>query len=97
MRVVLTKTELETEVAQELLALIVRITTDGKLDLQEIVALRKWLRANKDNGPVSAELEMEARLLRRWSRTNKDNGAVSAIPYLHDYDAYYVRWRDRSR
>ncbi len=54
MRVVLTKTELETEVAKELLALIVSITTDGKLDLEEIVALRKWLRANKDNETVSA-------------------------------------------
>ncbi len=84
MRVALTKTELETDVAQELLALIVRITSDGKLELDEIVALRKWLRTNKDNGPVSAELEMEARLLRRWSRTNKDNRTVRAIPYLHD-------------
>src|SRR5690348_3869664 len=54
MRVFLTTSELETEAGKQLLELIVRVTTDGKLDLPEIKELRKWLRANKDNDSIAA-------------------------------------------
>jgi hypothetical protein len=54
MRVYLTKPELDTDVGQELLRLCLEITEDGKLDLEEIKALRRWLRANKDCSTVAA-------------------------------------------
>jgi hypothetical protein len=54
MRVFLTKPELATEAGRQLLELTVRIATDGKLDLDEIKELRKWLRANKGHETVAA-------------------------------------------
>jgi hypothetical protein len=54
MRVYLTNTELETEVGKQLLELVVRIATDGKLDLPEIKELRGWLLSNKENDSVVA-------------------------------------------
>lgn len=53
MRVFLTQPELETEAGKQLLELVVRIATDGKLDL-EINQLHKWLRANKGIETVAA-------------------------------------------
>jgi hypothetical protein len=49
MRIALTKPELATIEGQELLSLILRIATDGKLELHEIVELRRCLRAKLDN------------------------------------------------
>lgn len=46
-RLYLTSTELQTKVGRELLDLTVRIATDGKLDLEEIKELRKWLKLNE--------------------------------------------------
>lgn len=54
MRVFLTKPELETEAGKQLLELVVRIATDGKIDLVEIKELRKWLRTNHPNESVAA-------------------------------------------
>lgn len=54
MRVFLTKPELEIDAAKELLKLCLQITDDGKLDLEEIKTLRKWLRVNKDDDSVAA-------------------------------------------
>jgi hypothetical protein len=54
MRVFLTTPELESSAGTELLNLCLQVTQDGKLDLQEIITLRKWLRANQANGSVAA-------------------------------------------
>ena len=54
MRVLLTKSELDTEAGKQLLELTVRIATDGKLDLDEIKELRSWLIANKVNNKLAA-------------------------------------------
>ncbi len=45
-RVYLTQPELQTETGQQLLDLVVRIALDGKLDLEEIKELRRWLKQN---------------------------------------------------
>lgn len=54
MRVFLTTPELETEAGKELFELVVRVATDGKLDLPEIKELRQWLRVNKENKSIGA-------------------------------------------
>lgn len=54
MRVYLTQSELETDIGNELLQLCLEITRDGKLDLSEIKALRKWLRNHEGNSTVAA-------------------------------------------
>jgi len=54
MRVFLTKPELETEAGKQLLELSVQIATDGRIDLEEIKELRRWLRANNANDAVAA-------------------------------------------
>ncbi len=54
MRVFITTPELETEAGKQLFEIVVRVTTDGKLDLPEIKELRKWLRVNKDNESIAA-------------------------------------------
>src|SRR5262245_41228621 len=54
MRVFLTNTDLESDAGKHLLELTVRIATDGRLDLQEIRELRKWLRENQANERISA-------------------------------------------
>lgn len=54
MRVFLTIPDLKTDVGKQLLELTVRIATDGKLDLDEIKELRRWLRDNKDETSIAA-------------------------------------------
>ena len=54
MRVYLTDSELRTESGNALLALTVRIATDGRLDRDEIIELRQWLRANESNDSINA-------------------------------------------
>jgi hypothetical protein len=54
MRVFLKTPELGTAAGAELLNLCLQVTQDGKLDLQEIITLRKWLRANQANDSVAA-------------------------------------------
>lgn len=54
MRVNLTISELRTDSGVQLLDMCRQITADGKLDLQEIITLRKWLRAKCDNRDVAA-------------------------------------------
>lgn len=54
MRVYLTQPELETDIGKELLQLCLEITRDGKIDLSEIKALRKWLRSHEGNTTVAA-------------------------------------------
>jgi hypothetical protein len=54
MRVYLTSSELQAAAGTQLLKLCRRIAYDGKLDLQEIITLRKWLRANQTNNSVAA-------------------------------------------
>lgn len=54
MRVYLKTSDLATEAGKQLLDLAVRIAMDGKLDLDEIKALRSWLRANESNTEVNA-------------------------------------------
>lgn len=53
MRVYLTSGELATDEGTELLAICREITEDGRLDLDEIKRLRRWLRANQDAGIVA--------------------------------------------
>jgi hypothetical protein len=53
-RVYLTKSELETTAGGELLDIALRIAIDGKLDLDEIKELRRWLRAHKQTTDVAA-------------------------------------------
>lgn len=45
MRIYLKTPDLESDAGKQLLDLTVRIAMDGKLDLDEIKALRAWLRA----------------------------------------------------
>ncbi len=54
MRVYLTQPELETEAGKELLQLCKEITKDGRIELQEINALRRWLCSHKGNTTVVA-------------------------------------------
>lgn len=54
MRVYLKASDLESEAGKQLLDLAVRIAMDGKLDLDEIKALRAWLRANESNKEIAA-------------------------------------------
>ncbi len=54
MRVYLTAPELETVAGKELLKLCQRISIDGKLDLEEIKELRRWLHANQTNTEIAA-------------------------------------------
>lgn len=54
MRVYLTPTELQTEVGKELLQLCLEVTKDGRIDLQEIIALRKLLRSHEGDTAVAA-------------------------------------------
>lgn len=54
MRVYLTTSDLASDVGRELLGLTVRIALDGKLDLDEIKALRAWLRTNEANTQIAA-------------------------------------------
>ena len=54
MRTFLTKPEIATEAGKQLLDLCVDIVADGKIDLDEIKRLRRWLRSNKDNNSVNA-------------------------------------------
>jgi hypothetical protein len=48
MRIFLTKSELESDTGKQLLALTLRLATDGKIELNEIKELIVWLRENKD-------------------------------------------------
>jgi len=54
MRVSLTSSDLESSTGKQLLDLSVRITIDGKLDLDEIKALRAWLRDNEAHAEIAA-------------------------------------------
>jgi hypothetical protein len=54
MRVYLKASDLESDPGKQLLDLTVRIAMDGKLDLEEITALRAWLRANESNTEIAA-------------------------------------------
>lgn len=54
MRVYITDSELKTDQGSKLLDLCLEITRDGKIDLDEIKALRAFLRANKEKSPVKA-------------------------------------------
>ena len=54
MRVYLKASDLESSTGKQLLDLSVRIAMDGKLDLDEIKALRAWLRANESNTEIAA-------------------------------------------
>lgn len=54
MRVYLTQSELETETGKELLQLCNEITTDGKIELPEINALRRWLCSHKGDTTIVA-------------------------------------------
>lgn len=54
MRVYLTTSELASEAGKQLLHICIRITQDGKLDLQEIKSLRNWLLTNKTNSSIAA-------------------------------------------
>jgi hypothetical protein len=54
MRVYLKTSDLESDAGKQLLDLAVRIAMDGKLDLDEINALRSWLRANASNTQIEA-------------------------------------------
>jgi len=53
-RVYLTKAELNTETGQQLLELSLRITEDGKVDLDEIKELRRWLKVNQHQDKIAA-------------------------------------------
>ncbi|HEY2785312.1 MAG TPA: hypothetical protein VGJ05_10080, partial [Fimbriiglobus sp.] len=50
----MTNSELETDQGKELLELVIRITSDGRLDLPELKELRKWLITNKENVSIAA-------------------------------------------
>lgn len=54
MRVYLSNADLATQSGKELLELGVRIAADGKIDLNEIKELRKWLRANQEQGKANS-------------------------------------------
>jgi hypothetical protein len=54
MRVYLKASDLLSSAGKQLLDLAVRIAMDGKLDLDEIKALRAWLRANESNTDIAA-------------------------------------------
>jgi len=54
MRVYLKTSDLESEAGKQLLDLTVHIAMDGKLDLDEIKALRSWLLANASNTQIAA-------------------------------------------
>ena len=54
MRVFLTKPELATPAGQELLELSVSVASDGRLDLDEIKQLIRWLRTNRANNHIAA-------------------------------------------
>lgn len=54
MRVYLTKDELTTESGTALLELCLAITSDGKVDLQEIKDLHRWLRKHIDDSSIVA-------------------------------------------
>ena len=54
MRVYLKTSDLATEAGKQLLDLAVRVANDGKLDLDEIKALRSWLRANESTTEIAA-------------------------------------------
>ena len=53
-RVFLTGPELKTQVGKELLELCISITEDGKLDRDEIIGLRRWLRTNANSKDIAA-------------------------------------------
>jgi hypothetical protein len=54
MRVYLTQSELETEAGKELLQLCNGITADGRIEVQEINTLRRWLASHKGDTTVVA-------------------------------------------
>ena len=54
MRVYLITSDLESDAGKQLLDLTVRIAMDGELDLDEIMALHAWLRANEANTQIAA-------------------------------------------
>jgi len=54
MRIYLKTPDLESDAGKQLLDLTVSIAMDGKLDLDEIKALRAWLRANESNTQIAA-------------------------------------------
>lgn len=54
MRVYLTKPELATDAGSQLLDLCRRVTEDGRIDLEEIKGLRRWLREHQDEPAVAA-------------------------------------------
>ena len=54
MRVYLSKTDVATDAGAELLQLCLRITDDGKIDLEEIKSLIRWLRVNWKNESIPA-------------------------------------------
>lgn len=54
MRVYLTNSDLSCEAGRQLLELASRIAQDGKLDLEEIKELRRWLRANQHESSITA-------------------------------------------
>lgn len=54
MRVYVKASDLESDAGKQLLDITVRIAMDGKLDLEEIKALRAWLRANESNTDIAA-------------------------------------------
>lgn len=54
MRVYLKPSDLQSDAGKQLLDLTVGMAMDGKLDLDEIKALRAWLRANESNTEIAA-------------------------------------------
>ncbi|MFL5327617.1 MAG: hypothetical protein ACJ8C4_01775 [Gemmataceae bacterium] len=54
MRVYLTSPEIATETGSQLLQLLLQISADGKLDVEKIKSLWRWLAKNKDNREVAA-------------------------------------------
>lgn len=54
MRVSLTKKNLATETGNALLQMAIRIASDGKIDLDEIKELRRWLRSNNEGNTIAA-------------------------------------------
>ena len=63
-RVFLTGPELATTKGAELLQLCLRITADGRLDLDEVKLLRRWLRENR-NDDSAAAIEYLADIMER--------------------------------